>query len=200
MSLRKSLKLFRSRITLKYTTVSIMEDFKCAAGMSHAAAESIQTGSQSVFKSAIELGDLPIRYLRRDCQQNTYTQEQKNALAARLRLFRKNFPMPYRAKPCSQDYIARALNISRSCYTYFEQGKTIPNLFLPQRIPCFYGVTVDDLIGAYEQNELDLGITPNKLYIYSQVPCKCRSAVTHNRCRVRKIRPAFTDLVQTGTY
>lgn len=76
----------------------------------------------------------------------TYTQEQKDALAARLRLFRENFPMPFKAR-CSQDDIAKVLKISRSNYTYFEQGRTIPNIFLLQKLADFYDVTVDELIG-----------------------------------------------------
>mgnify|MGYP003623233671 CR=1 FL=1 len=79
----------------------------------------------------------------------TYTTEQKKALAARLRLFRENCPKPYTDRHCSQEDVARALNITRSNYTYFEQGKTIPNIFLLQKLADFYAVSVDKLIGSH---------------------------------------------------
>ena len=81
--------------------------------------------------------------------KQTYTSEQKKALAARLRLFRENCPKPYTSRHCSQEDVARALNITRSTYTYLEQGKTISNIFLLQKLADFYEVSVDELIGSH---------------------------------------------------
>lgn len=81
--------------------------------------------------------------------KQTYTQEQKKVLAARLRLFRENCPKPYTGRHCSQEDVARALDITRSNYTYFEQGKTIPNIFLLKKLADFYEASVDELIGNH---------------------------------------------------
>lgn len=50
----------------------------------------------------------------------------------------------------TQAQVAHYLNIDRSTYAYYETGKTLPNIFMVEKIAAFYGITIDSLLIPYQ--------------------------------------------------
>ena len=61
-------------------------------------------------------------------------------LAESLKKIRKQYKM-------TQEDIAKLLGISRSGYTYYETGKTIPSVEILQKLSAIYNTTIDVIVG-----------------------------------------------------
>ena len=61
-------------------------------------------------------------------------------LAESLKKIRKQYKM-------TQEDIAKLLGISRSGYTYYETGKTIPSVEILQKLSAIYNTTIDFIVG-----------------------------------------------------
>ena len=65
---------------------------------------------------------------------------QETTFAERLRAWR-------RAAGLTQQVVATALGVERSTYTYYETGKTKPDLNTLVRLAQMFGVSTDELVG-----------------------------------------------------
>lgn len=65
-------------------------------------------------------------------------------VAEKLRFYRE-------ACALSQEQVADALNIHRTTYTYYESGKTMPNLNMLTRIAAIYNVSPLELLPTGEE-------------------------------------------------
>ena len=61
-------------------------------------------------------------------------------LAESLKKIRKQYKI-------TQEDIARLLGISRSGYTYYETGKTVPSIETLQRLSAIYNTSIDAIVG-----------------------------------------------------
>ena len=61
-------------------------------------------------------------------------------LGESLKKIRKQYKM-------TQEDIAKLLGISRSGYTYYETGKTIPSVEVLQKLSAIYNTTIDVIVG-----------------------------------------------------
>ena len=61
-------------------------------------------------------------------------------LAESLKKIRKQYKM-------TQEDIAKLLGISRSGYTYYETGKTVPSVEVLQKLSAIYNTTIDVIVG-----------------------------------------------------
>ena len=64
----------------------------------------------------------------------------KEEFAKRLKAIRK-------ASSLTQQAVAAALGVDRSTYTYYETGKTSPDVFALTRLAQMFGVSTDQLLG-----------------------------------------------------
>ena len=64
----------------------------------------------------------------------------KKTFAERLKAIRK-------ASSLTQQTVAAALGVDRSTYTYYETGKTSPDLLTLARLAQMFGVSTDELLG-----------------------------------------------------
>lgn len=75
--------------------------------------------------------------------------------------YRENFRKMLRAlrTVCgfSQDSVAKALGVSRSTYTYYETGKTSPDVQTVSKLAKIFGVSVEVLMYPEEYAGEDLG-------------------------------------------
>lgn len=63
----------------------------------------------------------------------------KTDVAILLKQYRKNCNL-------TQQQVADALNINRTTYTYYETGKTEPNIATLHKLVKMFGITYDDLL------------------------------------------------------
>ena len=61
-------------------------------------------------------------------------------LAESLKKIRKQYKM-------TQEDVAKLLGISRSGYTYYETGKTVPSVEVLQKLSAIYNTTIDVIVG-----------------------------------------------------
>ena len=61
-------------------------------------------------------------------------------LADSLKKIRKQYKM-------TQEDIAKLLGISRSGYTYYETGKTVPSIEVLQKLSAIYSTSIDAIVG-----------------------------------------------------
>ena len=61
-------------------------------------------------------------------------------LAESLKKIRKQYKM-------TQEDIAKLLGISRSGYTYYETGKTVPSVEILQKLSAIYSTSIDAIVG-----------------------------------------------------
>lgn len=61
-------------------------------------------------------------------------------LGESLKKIRKQYKM-------TQEDIAKLLGISRSGYTYYETGKTVPSVEVLQKLSAIYNTTIDVIVG-----------------------------------------------------
>ena len=61
-------------------------------------------------------------------------------LGESLKKMRKQYKM-------TQEDIAKLLGISRSGYTYYETGKTVPSVEVLQKLSAIYNTTIDVIVG-----------------------------------------------------
>ena len=60
-------------------------------------------------------------------------------LTESLKRIRKQYKM-------TQEDIAKLLGISRSGYTYYETGKTVPSIEVLKKLSSIYNVSIDDIV------------------------------------------------------
>ena len=77
---------------------------------------------------------------------NTPVRIDSTIVAIRLRIAREN-------KGRSKVEVAKALNITTSSMTYYEQGKAIPSIDKLYALADYYGVTMDWLCGRINKND-----------------------------------------------
>lgn len=77
---------------------------------------------------------------------NTPVRIDSTIVAIRLRIAREN-------KGRSKVEVAKALNITTSSMTYYEQGKAIPSIDKLYALADYYGVTMDWLCGRVNKND-----------------------------------------------
>lgn len=70
------------------------------------------------------------------------TQAQKQALGGRLKQLREDAGL-------SQQKVANELGITRSTYTYYELGKTLPNIFTLRMLAEIFHISLEDFLGDY---------------------------------------------------
>lgn len=61
-------------------------------------------------------------------------------LAESLKRIRKQYKM-------TQEDVAKLLGISRSGYTYYETGKTVPSVEVLQKLSAIYSTSIDVIVG-----------------------------------------------------
>ena len=61
-------------------------------------------------------------------------------LTESLKRIRKQYKM-------TQEDVAKFLGISRSGYTYYETGKTVPSVEMLKKLATMYDTTIDDVVG-----------------------------------------------------
>ena len=69
-------------------------------------------------------------------------------LAESLKKIRKQYKM-------TQEDIAKLLGISRSGYTYYETGKTVPSVEVLQKLSAIYNTTIDVIVGNPIRENVD---------------------------------------------
>ena len=69
-------------------------------------------------------------------------------LAESLKKIRKQYKM-------TQEDIAKLLGISRSGYTYYETGKTVPSVEVLQKLSAIYNTTIDIIVGNPIRENVD---------------------------------------------
>lgn len=71
-------------------------------------------------------------------------------LISNLKFYRQNSGL-------TQQQVADALHIERTTYTYYETGKTLPNVITLKKLAQIYHVSVDDLMPLETEKQLDFG-------------------------------------------
>lgn len=71
-------------------------------------------------------------------------------LISNLKFYRQNSGL-------TQKQVADALHIERTTYTYYEIGKTLPNLITLKHLAKLFHVSVDDLMPVEPDSQADLG-------------------------------------------
>lgn len=66
-------------------------------------------------------------------------------LAETLKRIRKKYKM-------TQEEVSQFLGVSRSGYTYYETGKTVPSVDTLKKLAVMYDTTVDEIIGLPPKN------------------------------------------------
>ncbi len=61
-------------------------------------------------------------------------------LAESIKNIRKQYKM-------TQEDVAKFLGISRSGYTYYETGKTVPSIEMLKKLAVIYNTTIDSIVG-----------------------------------------------------
>ena len=69
-------------------------------------------------------------------------------LAESLKKIRKQYKM-------TQEDIAKLLGISRSGYTYYETGKTVPSVEILQKLSAIYSTSIDAIVGNPTRDNTD---------------------------------------------
>lgn len=89
---------------------------------------------------------------------NTDKKNEKGSIATRLRSLRVNAGY-------TQQNMADALNINRSTYTYYETGKTTPDIGTIQRLSRILNVEIEDFLNEELTNKLESpdGRRPTKI-------------------------------------
>jgi transcriptional regulator with XRE-family HTH domain len=67
-------------------------------------------------------------------------------LAESLKNIRKEYKL-------TQEDVAKLIGVSRSGYTYYETGKTIPSIEALKRLSAVYGVSIDYIVGNTTQEK-----------------------------------------------
>lgn len=67
--------------------------------------------------------------------------------------FRTKLRSLRRSRGFTQEQLAHKLNIDRSTYSYYETGKTQPNISYLIKLSTIFDVTVDKLVGNQRQTE-----------------------------------------------
>lgn len=65
----------------------------------------------------------------------------------------KNLQMLRTAKKCTQEDIANALHITPQAVSKWERDESLPDITLLPKLACFFGVTVDKLLGVEESKK-----------------------------------------------
>lgn len=73
-----------------------------------------------------------------------------NSLISNLKFYRQNSGF-------TQQQVADALHIERTTYTYYEIGKTLPNLITLKKLAQIYHVSVDDLMPMEPEAQDEVG-------------------------------------------
>ena len=73
-----------------------------------------------------------------------------NSLISNLKFYRQNSGF-------TQQQVADALHIERTTYTYYEIGKTLPNLITLNELAQIYHVSVDDLMPMEPETQDEVG-------------------------------------------
>lgn len=73
-----------------------------------------------------------------------------DSLISNLKFYRQNSGL-------TQQQVADALHIERTTYTYYETGKTLPNVITLKKLAQIYHVSVDDLMPLETEEQMDLG-------------------------------------------
>ena len=68
-------------------------------------------------------------------------------LGESLKKIRKQYKM-------TQEDIAKLLGISRSGYTYYETGKTVPSVEMLKKLATMYDTTIDDVVGMPQKKSV----------------------------------------------
>lgn len=69
-------------------------------------------------------------------------------LAESLKNIRKQYKM-------TQEDISKLLGISRSGYTYYETGKTVPSIEMLQKLSAIYSTSIDVIVGNPSRENQD---------------------------------------------
>ncbi len=69
-------------------------------------------------------------------------------LAESLKRIRKQYKM-------TQEDVAKLLGISRSGYTYYETGKTVPSVEVLQKLSAIYSTSIDVIVGNSIRGNID---------------------------------------------
>lgn len=70
-------------------------------------------------------------------------------LTESLKQIRKQYKM-------TQGDIAKLLGISRSGYTYYETGKTVPSIEILKKLSSIYNISIDDIVDNPPRNSADM--------------------------------------------
>ena len=68
-------------------------------------------------------------------------------LTESLKKIRKQYKM-------TQEDVAKFLGISRSGYTYYETGKTVPSVEMLKKLAVMYDTTIDNVVGMPQKNSV----------------------------------------------
>ena len=68
-------------------------------------------------------------------------------LTESLKRIRKQYKM-------TQEDVAKFLGISRSGYTYYETGKTVPSVDMLKKLAVMYDTTIDDVVGLPQRKNV----------------------------------------------
>ena len=68
-------------------------------------------------------------------------------LTESLKKIRKQYKM-------TQEDVAKFLGISRSGYTYYETGKTVPSVETLKRLAIMYDTTIDEVVGMPQEKSV----------------------------------------------
>ena len=68
-------------------------------------------------------------------------------LTESLKKIRKQYKM-------TQEDVAKFLGISRSGYTYYETGKTVPSVEMLKKLAVMYDTTIDNVVGMPQKSSL----------------------------------------------
>ena len=68
-------------------------------------------------------------------------------LTESLKRIRKQYKM-------TQEDVAKFLGISRSGYTYYETGKTVPSVEMLKKLATMYDTTIDDVVGMPQKKSV----------------------------------------------
>ena len=79
-------------------------------------------------------------------------------LAESLKNIRKQYKM-------TQEEISKLLGISRSGYTYYETGKTVPSIEMLRKLSAIYSTSVDAIIGNPSRENHDSRYNSNILAV-----------------------------------
>ena len=68
-------------------------------------------------------------------------------LTESLKKIRKQYKM-------TQEEVAQFLGISRSGYTYYETGKTVPSIEMLKKLATMYDTTIDNVVGMPQEKNV----------------------------------------------